>query len=666
MNDLVNEIFSTCNEASALQLLKKFNKEKQYEQAYQFGKTWMTWSQNKDFLKEMVITTYYAGHYVESFDIAERLIQTYELTEIEMKNLRFNAHFTVPHIEDEYISYPTTLPTSKNGPITFTITTCKRYDLFEKTMNSFLNCVKAVHLISRWICVDDNSSEEDRKKIKENYPFLEYYFKDESEKGHSQSMNMIRDLVKTPFWFDMEDDWKFFYADNFLTKCLNVLQNDTSLGQCLINRNYAETRFDHNILGGELKRTKNFQPYYLHVQRQVKGKSCEYWPHYSLRPSLLRTEILQLGKYNEDNPHFEMEYANRYKKKYKSAFLTGIYCLHTGRLCSERHSTKKNAYDLNNVNQFVKPLTVHVINLERRPDRWESFMKNNLRNVNVKRVNAVDGKTLKVNEQILRIFNENDYNWRRGIVGCALSHFKLYAGLLNSNEDRMVILEDDAKLINGFSERVTNLMNLNKTWDILYLGHYPKQPLPKTEPRIVQKNAEQSLDYSYGGTVGYVITKKGAEKLFAFIEKNGMTNAIDTIQQKSADDLEVWYSDPLCVSGEHYTGDKSGVDTDIQRDFDRLPVTRGMDRINGHGKFYESLGWEVEPCDCIDDDWKEESVLIIPKQEVVRDNVMMYTVDQSMFIVPDKLGITPEIIKQVQPYRFKTFDGGKFVYSINC
>ena len=61
--------------------------------------------------------------------------------------------------------------------IFFSITTCKRYDLFVKTINSFLICCKDINLIDYFFCIDDNSSNEDRKNMLVNYHFIKYYFK---------------------------------------------------------------------------------------------------------------------------------------------------------------------------------------------------------------------------------------------------------------------------------------------------------------------------------------------------------------------------------------------------------------------------------------------------------------------------------------------------------
>ena len=61
----------------------------------------------------------------------------------------------------------------------------------------------------------------------------------------------------------------------------------------------------------------------------------------------------KIGVFNESTGHFEMEYAFRYVEKgYKTVFMDNMYCYHTGRCTFERGSDLKNAYDLNNENQF--------------------------------------------------------------------------------------------------------------------------------------------------------------------------------------------------------------------------------------------------------------------------------------------------------------------------
>ena len=75
--------------------------------------------------------------------------------------------------------------------IFLSITTCKRLDLFQQTINSLLNHCLDISLVDYWYCVDDNSSMEDRIKMKKLYPWIEFYDKTESEKAHRKSMNLI-------------------------------------------------------------------------------------------------------------------------------------------------------------------------------------------------------------------------------------------------------------------------------------------------------------------------------------------------------------------------------------------------------------------------------------------------------------------------------------------
>lgn len=535
--------------------------------------------------------------------------------------------FLVPKIADDYAFYPADivkdilLGKPKPYPmITFTITSCKRYDLFEKTINSFLNCCIDYTLIDKWLCVDDNSSEEDRKKMKEKYPFFTFYFKTPEEKGHPKSMNIIREKVSTPYIFHMEDDWKFFRKHPYLTECLSCIATGGTgstggVKQCLINRNYAETEKDWGLFGGfpleggkyvlheYCKDSEEYELFYAKYGK-IDVKNCAYWPHFSFRPSLIKTEVLKkLGEFDEKVSHFELEYSRRYfGEGYKSAFLNGIYCLHTGRLTTERSDTsKQNAYDLNGEKQLygkesqqepkVEPGSesrkkTYVINLDRRPDRMRKISEK--APMVFTRFSAVDGKNLVPTEELQRIFDGNDYNMRAGMVGCALSHLLLWKELAESDCDSYCILEDDIDFVPQFSQKLDHLYkNLPKDWDMCYLGHhlwdkykteniYDKEAFPEVE----KWDTVASLTFSKGGTGGYIISKRGAKNLLDFIENTGMTNGIDTMQQKSADFLDVYYCRPHLIYSECYTPNNP-TDTDIQKDANSLtiPLETRLDTI---------------------------------------------------------------------------------------
>jgi len=289
--------------------------------------------------------------------------------------------------------------------ITFTVTTCKRFNLFERTINSFMACCKEdLWRIRRWICVDDNSSNEDREKMQKQFPFFEFVFKDASQKGHPQSMNIIlNEAVKLPYLLHMEDDWEFIFEDNCITKCLEILNCDFDVKQCVFNKNYASRINDStDVTGGfpkttpggtryfhhEFSDSASFNLKYLtqnyHIKRclnlipaindeNIKNikcaedfveyiktnptggitsqyfapKNCSFWPHFTFNPSVIDTAIFKLIGPFDTNGHFEKDYGLRYiKHGYKTAYLEGMRCLHTG------WESENNAYKLNNCNQF--------------------------------------------------------------------------------------------------------------------------------------------------------------------------------------------------------------------------------------------------------------------------------------------------------------------------
>jgi hypothetical protein len=85
--------------------------------------------------------------------------------------------------------------------------------------------------------------------------------------------------------------------------------------------------------------------------------------------------------------------------------------------------------------QMQLGLSVKVLNLDRRPDRWSTFvghMESVVSSAFVDRCvrhSAIDGQTLAMTPDIEHTFRGNDFAYRRGIVGCALSHISIWRDL---------------------------------------------------------------------------------------------------------------------------------------------------------------------------------------------------------------------------------------------
>ena len=116
----------------------------------------------------------------------------------------------------------------------------------------------------------------------------------------------------------------------------------------------------------------------------------------------------------------------------------------------------------------------HVINLDRRSDRYEKFLKNHDWAGHVERFSACEGKNMKLSPSIARLLGPNDFLWKKAIAGCAMSHLKLWYDLANEKPhiENYLIMEDDARFekdwISGAWANACD--KIPDDYDVLYLG----------------------------------------------------------------------------------------------------------------------------------------------------------------------------------------------------
>ena len=419
-----------------------------------------------------------------------------------------------------------------NTNVFISFTTCKRYDLFKETIHSIMNHWLDKDKIDYWFCVDDNSDIKDRKQMKKNFPWINYYMKTEMEKGHRESMNIIWNKLKElkpKYWIHMEDDFLFYTKRNYVEDSIKVLEKyyPNNIRQVLFNRNYAET-IEHTNTKGHVSLSNDMVIPYIPVvfhnyntASDLKFQNCCYWPDYSFRPSMIDVEtILNLGDYNTENQFFEMDYAKRWHDAgHRSAFFSSITCRHIGRLTSERSDkTKPNAYELNNTSQFnhssssssfgansdsdnssnfdmnisisvrklysppikvAKDSFIKIVNLKHREDRkrvtTELLTNAGFSDNDYEFVEAVYGKELKPSLELFKMFEGNDFGSRSGFIGCALSHYGLWMELLQDTKNEFYfIMEDDFTLCNSFKYHYTNLKTSSKITekDVIFFGYH--------------------------------------------------------------------------------------------------------------------------------------------------------------------------------------------------
>lgn len=595
IDELAYAFLKEPNEKYAVDLVVKLIIDKQLSIAILLCEYFDKIFPNSFFIKDQhALANYYSGNYEKSYEIYKDALNLRGLDQSQVTHLINSQHYSINHISDRYIFYNGELiekicnrQKSLLPKVTLSITTCKRFDLFEKTINSIINCFD-VDMIDNWICVDDNSSEEDREKMKKLYPFFNFHFKDTSQKGHCNSMNLIKryvnDIYKTPYLLHLEDDWQFFEKREYIKEAIEILESANNIGQCLFNKNYGETSNDINIKGGLLRRTNSGLRYYEHEYVKTENEkqewikkygnntiSCNYWPHFSFRPSLIKTKIYnKVGNFNKDSNHFEMEYAFRYfNNNYISVFFENIYSNHIGRLTSERFDdTKMNAYKLNDEQQFEKiekevlEKKYELINLEKdisklkvksfvtssNEDIYKKFLENSQNIIlNIEKYENINCKNIKlVSQQFQRIF-DNNINMKSYNVSKILTHIKLYIELLKSGNDIFCIFNDNITFTKDFDQKFTSIFNdlINYDWDICYFGYNNENEqnnLEKLEylPVIEKIENKNILELN-----GYIINKNGVIKILEFINLNGVKNTIENILKET--NLNIFSCNPNIV-----------------------------------------------------------------------------------------------------------------------
>lgn len=221
------------------------------------------------------------------------------------------------------------------------------------------------------------------------------------------------------------------------------------------------------------------------------------------------------------------------------------------------------------------------INLEKRYDRKENmqkmFDKFNITDVNF--VKAVDGKQLEPSIDIYKLFYNNNFSYRKGVIGCALSHYELWKQLLNDTDaDFYIIYEDDiVEFAENTNQKIQEIISdlKNVDWDLMFLGFhkaYNENHFPSVNSLVsltCQYNVApfniKSNEYA-GGLFSYMIHKNGAEKIINYIKKNSIFEAIDYIFYY-IDDLKILTTIPHLTHSNVHNHKYPNTDTNIQNDY---------------------------------------------------------------------------------------------------
>jgi len=227
--------------------------------------------------------------------------------------------------------------------MTLTITTSKRFDLFKKTIDSFLHFCQDYGIINEVYHYDDCSNYDERKEmyktLSESFPnakIITTYFEVnsfEDNKRHARIMRIWKDNLynsNNQFVFHLEDDWEFLQP--FLLEDTMEVFEIKNVGYVgftqqvrTLPEKYELTRVGDYWMWIYDKDLPLQEHLFLDREEIESHPNPNYWcyftnwPHFSLRPGVHRIDNLtDLSNFSVTDSHFEPEVALRYRERFVS------------------------------------------------------------------------------------------------------------------------------------------------------------------------------------------------------------------------------------------------------------------------------------------------------------------------------------------------------------
>lgn len=206
-----------------------------------------------------------------------------------------------------------------------------------------------------------------------------------------------------------------------------------------------------------------------------------------------------------------------------------VIVFHYEQIDTFKNSCVKNTINNNNLDIYLINLNR---NLERRHFFIEQYQKSDLNTIVFKRISAIDGKQLNIQEfvtplaykEIRQIHDTGHrikhYQLTEGAVGCYLSHLIAYDHIASNDKEYGLIFEDDVKIDVKILNKINKLVNsIPNDWDILLLSCH----CIICDKKEIYYNTER-----FFWLHSYIIKKESAKKLSLMLKKKLVEQQIDS------------------------------------------------------------------------------------------------------------------------------------------
>ena len=216
-----------------------------------------------------------------------------------------------------------------------------KWELFCSSMDSILahHSRTTLERIDRWLIVNEYSETPScnwAERIRVRYPFMEFIQKKANQRGQAASMNIILDaIVPYTYWIHWEDAW--FPKRECLQRAFDIMDT-TDITQLQMTQHKdvpnwldeGEHRIDCNPSYCRISASENMGPFLSQepaVAREQWDTTMQYWPLYSLLPSINRASMYTFGYFSTDPAlwpvMFEWDYARLHQAVHAGIGATG-------------------------------------------------------------------------------------------------------------------------------------------------------------------------------------------------------------------------------------------------------------------------------------------------------------------------------------------------------
>lgn len=320
-------------------------------------------------------------------------------------------------------------------------------------------------------------------------------------------------------------------------------------------------------------------------------------------------------------------------------------------------------YNLKNVSKSF------FINLDRRKDRLAHILKT--LPFFAERFDAVDAKSIKLNDEVKKLFPKTWRDRTKAEICCAISHYRLWKQLVfDKHAKNYLILEDDVVFKPGFE----------KFWNDVYGNQLPKNALlvylggcqPWNKPhyhKVLRRHNDyfctvKKNDYFTTGdhfwhmnANSYILSKEGAGLLCQWVDQSGMDEALDNFMQKFFNSNElfsashrVFHLNPLMSYQLHEENDNPEIDknSDLRFAVDKFKESENASLIFTQQNLFEEDFVRELFCD-LDIIYNEQMNIVQEDSVIVYSDIFAANVD----VYPAKYR---KIIKENKNKRSKYFE----------